>query len=110
MKRRSYTTEFKEQVVREADEIGNAKQVAKRYDISAQLIYKWRKRMESAAWQQADGGAKRVNAYAPTAKEFETIEQENLQLKQILGDKDLEIAILRDLVKKVNPAYQKKWK
>jgi transposase-like protein len=49
MKRRSYTAQFKEQVVREANEIGNAKQVARRYDISPQLIYKWRKQMETTA-------------------------------------------------------------
>ena len=30
------------------------------------------------------------------------------QLKKLLGEKDLEIAILRDLVKKMNPAYRTK--
>ena len=40
----------------------------------------------------------------PSAKEFREIEVENNKLKNILGEKDLEIAILRDLLKKTNPA------
>jgi len=34
------------------------------------------------------------------------LEKENNQLKKILGEKDLEIAILRDLIKKKNPGFQ----
>ena len=31
-----------------------------------------------------------------------------LQLKRLLGEKDLEIDILRDLVKKVDPTYRRR--
>jgi transposase len=110
MKRKRYTIEFKQQVVREAEEIGNVSQVAKRYEISSRLIYRWKKELQMATWNQAQSDAKRVEAYVPSPKEFQELEKENLQLKQLLGDKDLEIAILRDLVKKVNPAYRTKWK
>ncbi|MBG9564392.1 transposase, partial [Brevibacillus agri] len=41
---------------------------------------------------------------------FRELETENDKLKKLLGEKDLEIAILRDLVKKVNPAYRTKWR
>lgn len=36
-------------------------------------------------------------------KEITGITQENDTLKKILGEKDLEIAILKDLIKKANP-------
>ena len=35
--------------------------------------------------------------------EINEITQENDKLKKILGEKDLEIAILKDLLKKANP-------
>jgi hypothetical protein len=55
--------------------------------------------------------AKQTTSYVPSAKEFrEEIEVENNKLKNILGEKDLEIAILRDLLKKTNPACLKKLK
>ena len=46
----------------------------------------------------------------PSSKEFKELETENDKLKNILGEKDLEIAILRDLLKKTNPASPKKLK
>ncbi|BDR70338.1 hypothetical protein K144313037_17500 [Clostridium tetani] len=36
-------------------------------------------------------------------KEITEITKENGTLKKILGEKDLEIAILKDLIKKANP-------
>ncbi|NUN88191.1 transposase, partial [Coprococcus comes] len=38
------------------------------------------------------------------------LSNENDQLKKLLGEKDLEIAILRDLIKKKNPHLLKKLK
>ena len=53
---------------------------------------------------------KAVTSYTPSPGEFRELETENDKLKKLLGEKDLEIATLRDLVKKVNPAYRTKWK
>jgi hypothetical protein len=36
-------------------------------------------------------------------KEINNVTQENDSLKKLLGEKDLEIAILKDLIKKANP-------
>lgn len=110
MQRKQYSIEFKKQVVNEAEEIGNARQVAKRYDIAPNLVYRWKKQFQLSTYKHSDNKAKRVAGYVPSPKEFEELEKENQKLKQLLGDKDLEIANLRDLVKKVNPAYQTKWK
>ncbi len=51
---------------------------------------------------------KKVAAYTPSPKEFQALEHENDKLKKLLGEKDLEIAILRDLVKKGEPRLSDK--
>jgi transposase len=47
--------------------------------------------------------AKKTATYTPTAQEFKEVENQNDHLKKLLGEKDLEIAILRDLLKKTQP-------
>lgn len=69
-----------------------------------------RKRYSLEFKQQLVQEAKAVTSYTPSPGEFRELETENDKLKKLLGEKDLEIAILRDLVKKVNPAYRTKWK
>lgn len=41
-------------------------------------------------------------------KDYCKLEEENERHKKILGERDLEVVILRDLVKKVNPHWPKK--
>jgi hypothetical protein len=49
-------------------------------------------------------GQLQANGSNHSAQEYKTIIQENEKLKQLLGEKDLEIAILRNLFKKkTNP-------
>jgi len=110
MKRNRYTVEFKQQVVREVQEVGNAAQVARRYDLNPPLIYRWMSESKHRKWFEAGPEAKRVQAYTPTPREFESLEHENDKLKKLLGEKDLEIEILRDLLKKRDPAYRTKLK
>lgn len=110
MKGKNYTKDFKEAVLREVRETNDVAQVARRHDLSTKTIYSWRKQAGSAAWNAAGGTAKKIVAYTPSAQEFKELEGENSQLKQLLGEKDLEIAILRDLIKKSQPGYQIKLK
>lgn len=110
MRRETYPKEFKEQIICEVKEIGNASQVAKRHEIAPSTIHHWLKNANHKAWEMTPGEAKKTVSYIPSSKEFKQLENENIKLKEILGDKDLEIAILRDLVKKTNPAYLKKLK
>lgn len=44
-----------------------------------------------------------IKKFKEIVRDLKEKEQENNQLKKILGEKDLEISILRDLLKKVNP-------
>ena len=64
MKGKTYSEEFKNQILNEVKEVGNISLVGRKYG---------------------------------------EVTQENDKLKKILGEKDLEIAILRDLLKKANP-------
>lgn len=106
MKGKSYPKEFKEMVLKEANECNSVAQVAKHHGLSTRLIYSWRSRAKHKDWQSAGNTAKQITAYTPPAKEFKLLETENNTLKSLLGEKDLEIAILRDLVKKANLGYQ----
>lgn len=110
MQRKRYTVEFKEQVLKEVREVGNASQVARRHGLTPKIVHNWMAKSKHQDWQSAAREAKKVTSYVPSPAEFKELETENDKLKKILGDKDLEIAILRDLVKKANPAYRTKLK
>ena len=108
MKGKIYTKEFKEMILQEVNETNDVAQVARRHDLSTKTIYNWRKQAGYKAWEVTEPTAKKTAIYTPTAQEFKELEGENGQLKKILGEKDLEIAILRDLVKKSQPGYRTK--
>jgi transposase-like protein len=105
MKRRSYPKEVKEQILKEVEEIGSVHKVAKRHELAPTTIYGWlrAKKNNHKAWDKTSDEAKRVAKYIPSPKEFKDLESENTKLKELLGEKDLEIHILRDLLKKTNP-------
>ncbi|WP_201265928.1 hypothetical protein [Brevibacillus brevis] len=74
------------------------------------MLNRWIRDSKHVDWQNTSAEAKAVTSYTPSPGEFRELETENDKLKKLLGEKDWEIAILRDFVKKVNPAYQTKWK
>lgn len=97
MARTYYSDEQKKRIVREALETGNAAAVARRHEINPNLIYRWIKKQ-----READGTARSANKRSQALSKQRELERENSQLKTLLGEKELEIAILRDLVKKTN--------
>jgi transposase-like protein len=103
MKGKRYTKEFKEMVLHEANETNDVPQVARRHELSIKTIYRWKAESKHTAWKMTDPIAKKTATYTPTAQEFKEIENQNDHLKKLLGEKDLEIAILRDLLKKPQP-------
>lgn len=105
MERKRYPKEFKEQLIQEAKEIGSVGQVAKRHGISAKSLYRWIEESKHKSWRETPKEAKKVVSYLPSPQEYKSLESENEKLKQILGEEDLEIAILKDLVKKKNPGF-----
>ena len=97
MQRRQFSPEFRQQVVKEAREVGNCALVARKYDLAHSIVSKWaRKSANNSANQQAPD----------LSNDHKEILAENDQLKKLLGKKELEIEILRDLLKKTNPNYK----
>lgn len=81
----SYTEEFKQQVIQESRETGNAAMVARRYQLSPSMVRRWT-RTTTKAQHQAD--------------DVMTWVDENERLKRLLGEKDLQLAVLQDLLRK----------
>lgn len=106
MRGQRHTKEFKEMVLQEANETNDVAQVARRHDLSPKTIYRWRSEATHRSWEVTDANAKKTTTYTPTSQEFKQLETENGQLKMLLGEKDLEISILRDLIKKTQPGYR----
>ncbi|WP_309480038.1 transposase, partial [Brevibacillus agri] len=70
---------------------------ARRHGIDPKMLYRWIRDSKHADWQNTSSEAKAVTSYTPSPGEFRELETENDKLKKLLGEKDLEIAILRDL-------------
>lgn len=62
------------------------------------MVSRWVRQYKTRGASAFDGKTKR--GFGHDLQQSRKYEQENEQLKKLLGEKDLEIAILRDLVKK----------
>lgn len=78
-----YSKEQRLLIMKEVKETGNRSLVARKYEISEATIRGWETRMNNT-----------------DSKASKDLEKENKLLKQIIADKELELAILRDVVKK----------
>jgi transposase-like protein len=99
---RQYTNEFKAQVLKEVQEVGNAALVARRYELSKNTVYTWMR----AVRRRGSTEALSRNLQSRTSeleKRLEEVSSENDQLKRIVAEKELELAILRELRDKTNP-------
>lgn len=103
MKRTKHSKDFKLQVVKEATETGNNSLVARRYELNPNMISRWIR-------EYKDGKYGEVDVTVLPDLDSKELSEENEKLKMILGEKDLEIAILRDLIKKKNPHLLKNLK
>lgn len=100
MKGKAYSDEFKEQVLKEVEETGNVALVARNYSIPSTTINTLTKRIKNNIKSSSSRGPKSSNFNSVNASK--ELEKENDTLKKLLGEKDLEIAILKDLFKKTN--------
>lgn len=100
MKGKSYSEEFISQILKEVEETGNATLVARNHEIPPTTIYSWMKRRKSISKVGSARGPKSSSFISSSTNK--EMEKENETLKKLLGEKDLEIAILKDLIKKKN--------
>lgn len=102
MQNKQYSDEFKEMIIKECQETGNVALVARRHEISANTIHTWIHKKRNNGQAKALPGKKddRQKALERQLKEVST---QNDKLKRLLADKELELAILRELRDKQNP-------
>ena len=94
MQRKKYSDEFKQQIIKEAIETGNCSIVARKHNLIPSNVARWVR-------THSNGNNSASKNYYPD-KNSKELAKENEQLKKILGEKELEIAILRDRLKKTN--------
>jgi transposase-like protein len=102
MTKKEYTKEFREQIVKECQEVQNVSLVARRHNISSNTIHTWIKKTKKYGSTNPlpKNEVKRVQEIE---KRLENLGQENNTLKKLLGEKELELAVLRELRDKTNP-------
>ncbi|WP_139903953.1 transposase [Clostridium thermarum] len=104
MRGKTYTKELKEEILREVQEVGNVSLVSRRHGISKSTIFTWIRESEKRNEIKVKPGRKAlVEGEKELENELTEVTKQNDQLKKLLGEKDLEIAILKDLIKKSNP-------
>lgn len=96
-----HSTEFKKQVIKEALETGNSSLVGRKHNISPSIVARWVKEIKPDPMKELTNKVlQRTPGLSETLKESKQIEEQNLKLKKLIGEKELEIDILRDLLKK----------
>lgn len=99
---KKHSEEFKKQVVREALETGNSSLVGRKYNISPSIVARWVRTEKPNPMKGMTKKALQASPYlSEDPKESKKAMDQNTQLKKLLGEKELEIEILRDLLKKM---------
>lgn len=90
---RRWTAEQKLAILQEAEREGIAK-TCRRHDLAQSLIGKWRTKL------QEHGAAGLESHSQRESSALRELENENRRLKTIVADKELELQMLRELLKK----------
>ena len=113
MPRTKYTYNFKEKIVKEVMETGNMTLVARKHELSPTTIQQWVnnfKKYGVVSKKNAKINTTPSKSVLSNNNVYSKLEKENDMLKKLLGEKELDNLILKDLVKKTNPHSLKKLK
>ncbi len=93
MKRKRWEASKKLEILQEAEN-GDVVEVCRKHNVSTATYYNWKKKFDS----QGEAGLK-VN-YDNRSKELKEAEEENRLLRKLLADKEVELEVQRELLKK----------
>ena len=102
MKRKKYSHEFKEQILKECHEVGNAALVARRHNISVNTIHSWRRKAREIGSTKPLPSDK-IKRIKELEDRLSNISNENDRLKRIVAEKELQIAIMEEVNDSENP-------
>jgi putative transposase len=93
MKYKKWTLDQKLEILSSGEEIG-AVETCRKYSASADTFYSWGKKFE----QKGEAGKKVT--YDTKSKELKEAEEENRVLRKLLSDREIELEVQRELLKK----------
>jgi len=101
-RKKEYTLEFKEQVLKECQEIENVAVVARRHNMSPNTIHTWLRKVKETGSTKAlpSNETLRIKELEKRIKNFST---ENDRLKRIVAEKELQITIMEEVRDSENP-------
>lgn len=97
MTKNQYSDEFKEQIIKECQETGNVALVARRHEIATTTIHTWLKKHRQRGLVKLLPKAKE-DRYKAIEKQLKEVSTENDRPKRLLTEKELQLAILKDLM------------
>lgn len=93
MKYKKWTLEEKLEILKSSEEIGTV-ETCRNYGVSTGTFYSWRKKFD----HQGEAGLKVT--YDSKSKELKEAEEENRILRKLLSNKEIELEVQRELLKK----------
>ncbi|WP_026810582.1 transposase [Arenibacter latericius] len=93
MKYKKWTLAQKLEILSSSEEIGIV-ETCRKYGVSTGTFYSWKKKFD----QKGEAGLK--VPYDTKSKELKEAEEENRVLRKLLGDKEIELEVQRELLKK----------
>jgi len=115
MVRRKFSAQFKQQVIKECIETGSIAIVSRKHEIRPNVVSRWvrdyKKNGEIGPTKpKAPATYVTPEEYQQLLAEKKELEEKSEKLAKTLGEQTLEVAILRDLLKKMNPHLQTRLK
>ncbi|MFT5958620.1 MAG: putative transposase [Polaribacter sp.] len=93
MKYKKWSLEQKLEILSVSEEIGIV-EACRKYSLSTGTFYSWRKKFEN----KGEAGLKVT--YDTKSKELKAAEEENRVLRKLLSDREIELEVQRELLKK----------
>ena len=93
MKYKRWSLEEKLEILSSSEELGMV-ETCRKYSVSTGTFYSWKKKFD----RQGEAGLKIT--YDTKSKELKQAEQENRVLRKLLSDREIELEVQRELLKK----------